>query len=89
MTMVGCCENDHVLDWASSDFHRNKNGSRIFSINLSLASAIVLSGNRFVKISTCLRFMDVASIQKTTFDNYKRHFICPAVKKFYAKKQVY
>ena len=88
LIMFGLCENGHVLDWASSDFHINKNGSRIFNINLSLASAIVLSGNCFNKISTCFKFMDVASIKKMTFHNYQRHFICPAINTFYTKKQV-
>jgi len=89
LTMIGCCGNGHVLDWTSSDFHTSKNGSRIFNINLSLASAIVVSGNSFVKISTCLRFMKVASIEKTTFHSYQRHFIIPALNKFYINKQVY
>ena len=87
LTMIGCCGNGHVLDWTSSDFHTSKNGSCIFNINLSLASAIVVSGNSL--ISTFLRFMKVASIEKTTFHSYQRHFIIPAVNKFYINKQVY
>ena len=83
LTMVGCCGNGHVLDWVLSDFHTNKNGSRIFNINLSLTSATILSGNSFAKISMLFKFMNIASIKKTSFHTYQRLFICPAINKFY------
>lgn len=89
MKIYGCCTNAHKLDWVSSDFHLNNNGSRIYNINISLASAVVLSGNSFTKMSTFFKFMNVAIISRTTFHSYQRHFICPAVNKFYEKEQVH
>jgi len=89
LVMFGCCANGHRLDWASSDFHTNKNGSKIYNINVALSAAIIFSGNSFSKISNCLKFMNVATISSSTFHCYQRHFIAPAVNKFYLKKQVY
>lgn len=87
--LYGCCSNGHKLDWVSSDFHSNNNGTRIYNINIDLASTIVLSGNSFAKLSTFFKFMNMATISWTTFHSYQRHFICPAVNKFYIKEQVH
>ena len=87
--LYGCCTNGHKLEWVSSDFHLNNNGSRVYNINIDLASAVILSGNSFAKLATFFKFMNASIISRTTFHSYQRHFICPAVNKFYVKEQVY
>ena len=55
--LVGCClqvrstcEQGHSFEWTSSDYHINRNRSRVFDTNLSVASPIVASGNCFAKM---------------------------------------
>ena len=39
------CQDGVRFNWSSSNFHVNKNRTRIFDINLLVASVIVVSGN--------------------------------------------
>ena len=82
------CRNGHRFYWSSSKFHINKNQSKIFDINLLLASGIILSGNSYTKIRVLFDFMQLAIISPTTFYRYQCHFICPTVKKYYTDEQV-
>lgn len=93
--LVGCClqvrsscEQGHSFEWTSSDYHVNKNKSKMFDTNLSVASAIVASGNCFAKMQLFFKFVNITCISRTTFYDYQRHLICPAVDKFYKKEQV-
>ena len=87
LQVSGCCTSGHRLDWASSNFHLNQNNSKIYDSNLSLVAAIILSGNNFVKMDNCFKFLGMPMVSRTTFYSYQ-HFICPAVSKFYIKEQV-
>ena len=88
LQLSGMCQNGHRFNWSSSEFHINKNQAKIFDSNVLLASVIVLSGNSYAKIKMLFDFMSLAIISPTTFYNYQRHFICPAVNKFYVQAQV-
>ena len=46
----GMYKNGHRFYWSSSNFHVNKNQSKIFNIDVLLASGFVLSGNSYNKI---------------------------------------
>lgn len=88
LQLSGVCQDGHRFYWSSSEFHTNKNRTKIFDVNLLLASAIVLSGNNFTKIKMLSNFMHLAVISKTTFYSYQRGFICPTVNAFYKQEQV-
>ena len=88
LLISGVCQDGHQFNWSSSEFHANKNHTKIFDINLLLASAIVLSGNSFAKVKMLFNFMHLAIISKTTFYTYQRRFICPTVNAFYIQEQV-
>ena len=88
LQVSGCCTSGHRLDWASSNFHLNQNNSKIYDSNLSLVAAIILSGNNFAKMDNCFKFLGMPMVSRTTFYSYQRHFICPAVSKFYIKEQL-
>ena len=83
------CENGHGFDWESSDCHVNESGVKLFENNLRLVSAIVVSGNSFSKIELFFKFLNLANVSRTTFYNYQRHYICPAVDRFYQQEQVF
>ena len=83
----GFCQNGHQFSWSSSEFHTNKNHSKIFDSNVILASAVVLSGNSFAKIKMFFDFMQLAIISGSTFYSYQRQFICPTVNKYYVSEQ--
>lgn len=88
LQVYGCCTSGHRLDWASSDFHLNQNNTRIYNSNLSLVAAIILPDNNFAKMKDLFKFMGMPIVSRTTFFSYQRHFICPAVNKFYIREQV-
>ena len=82
------CESGHRFEWQSSDCHINEKHVKLFENNLRLVSAIVVSGNSFNKIDLLFKFLSLANVSRTTFYNYQRHYICPAIDKFYRKEQV-
>ena len=84
----GVCESGHKFEWQSSDCHVNEKHVKLYENNLRLVSAIVVSGNSFNKIDLLFKFLSLATASRTTFYNYQRHYICPAVDKFYRKEQV-
>ena len=86
--LSGVCSNGHRFYWSSSKCNINKNQARMFESNLLLASVVVFSGNGYSKVKRLFDFMRLAVILPTTFYNYQRHFICPAVNKFYIQEQV-
>ena len=88
LQLNGICQDGHRFHWSFSEFHVNKNHTKISDVNLLLASVIIVSGNSFNKIKMLFNFMHLAVISKTTFYNYQRHFICPAVNTFYIQQQV-
>ena len=49
----GVCQDGHRFHWSSSEFHVNKNHTKIFDVNLLLASVIVVSGNIALIKSRC------------------------------------
>lgn len=57
-------------------------------VHILLTSAIIFSGNSFAKIKLLFEFMHLAIIGKTTFYSYQRHWVSPAVKKYYSGVQV-
>ena len=61
----GVCQDGHRFHWSSSEFHVNKNHTKIFDINLLLSSVIIVSGNSFNKIQMLFNFMHLAVISKT------------------------
>jgi len=84
----GTCPNGHPFHWLSSNFHSTSKNAKISDTNLLMASGTVLSGNSYAKIAKFFRFMRVAFICQSSFYDYQRHFICPAVNKFYMQEQV-
>ena len=88
LQLSGVCSNGHRFHWSSSKHHINKNQAHIIESNLLLASVIIFSGNSYTKVKRMFDFMGLAIISPTTFYNYQRHFICPAVNKFYMQEQV-
>ena len=88
LQLSGVCQDGHRFNWSSSEFHTNKNHTKIFDINLLMASAVVVSGNSFTKVKMLFNFMNLAIISKTTFYSYQCHFICPGVNTFYLQEQV-
>ena len=88
LQLSGVYQNGHRFYWSSSEFHTNKKQANIFDSNVPLASVIVLSGNSYTNIKMPFDFMRLAIISPTTFYNYQRHFICPAVNKFYIQEQI-
>lgn len=88
MQLSGVCPNGHRFYWSSSNYHINKNKVQMFESNLLLASVVVFSGNSYTKVKRMFDLMRLAIISPTTFYNYQRHFICPAVNKFYMQEQV-
>ena len=87
LQLSGVYQNGHRFYWSSSEFHTNKNQAKIFDSNVLLASVIVLSGNSYAKIKMLFNFMRLATISPTTFYNYQRQFIFPAVNKFYIQSR--
>jgi len=88
LQISGVCRDGHRFNWSSSEFHMNKNHTKIFDVNLLLASALVVSGNSFSKVKMLFDFMHLAVISKTTFYTYQNRFIYPAVNSFYIQEQV-
>ena len=88
LQLSGVCQDGHRFNWSSSEFHTNKNQTKIFDINLLMASAVVVSGNSFTKVKMLFNFMNLAIISKTTFYSYQCRFICPGVNTFYLQEQV-
>ena len=48
------CEQGHSFEWSLSDYHVNRNRSRVFNTNISVASGIFASGNCFAKMELFL-----------------------------------
>ena len=89
LLVQGVCENGHGFNWESSDSHVNESSVKLFENNLRLVSAIVVSGNSFNKIDLLFKFLNLANVSRTTFYNYQRDSVCPAVDKFYQQEQVF
>ena len=68
--------------------HVNDSNVKLYGNNLCLVCAIVLSGNSFNMIDLLFKFLSLANVSHTTFYNYQRHYICPAVDRLYQKEQV-
>ena len=88
MVMKGMCGDGHAFTWTSSDTLANKAGCNLFTDNLDIASAVLLSGNNFAKISLFFQFLNIPIVLKTTFHSYQRHYICTGIDKFYQTEHV-
>ena len=51
MMLKGMCGDGHGFTWTSSDTLTNKAGSNLFTNNLDIAPAVVLSGNNYAKMA--------------------------------------
>ena len=93
---VGCslvvkmvCSREHTFSWASSPLvTTNSNKSVLYKANLVFASALLLSGNNYYKVSQLCRFMNLKCISPSTYFAYQRPCLTPAIEKFYNKEMV-
>ena len=67
LLIKGSCENGHSFNWTSSDVVHSSSGKKVFSDNLHVSSAIVLSGNSLNKIELFFQFMNLRFISSTSF----------------------
>jgi len=91
LELNGVCKAGHRFYWSSSGVQTNgsRPKSKIFDVHILLTSAIIFSGNSFTKIKLLFDFIHLAMIGRTTFYSYQRHWISPAVKKYYTGAQVW
>ena len=89
LLIQGSCENGHSFNWTSSDVVHSSFGKKVFSDNLRVSSAIVLSGNSFNKIELLFQFMNLRFISSTSFFAYQQLFICPSIGELYKREQVH
>jgi len=54
LLIQGLCDNSHSFCWTSSDIVHSFSGKKVYSDNLNFASATVLSGNSYNKLSYSL-----------------------------------
>ena len=95
---VGCCltvsglsAGGHEFHWASSHVETlgttgdrtTKPGGRIFTVNMEVASSLVVSGNNML-----FTFMKMPMISVTTFYFYQRSFILKGINNFFLAEQV-
>lgn len=84
MIVEGRCASGHTFNWESSPSTlMNTHKCKSYVDNLDFASAIILSGNNFTKVS----FLSLPCKSKATFHAYQRLFICPTIDRFYKLEQ--
>ena len=81
--------------WYSSRILENKNNgstkygkSRLCELNVLFSSAILLSGNMFVKIKRLADAFNMNIMHQTTYNAHCRKYTYPAVREFYYAAQV-
>jgi len=67
LLIQGSCDNGHSFCWTSSDIVHSSSGKKVYSDNLNVASAIVLSGNSFNKIELFFNFIKTKCFQNNIF----------------------
>ncbi|XP_041482953.1 uncharacterized protein LOC121429788 [Lytechinus variegatus] len=76
------CSNGHVTSWCGQEtLQRSHVG------DMKLASAIVMTGNNFNKVSLLARFMSLNMISSSTFYAHQRKYIAPTIEKKWEEVQ--
>ena len=88
LVICGKCSTGHAFLWESSDTVVNQNNIKMYTDNLQLSLAVVLSGNHYHKIQIFYNFYTLQIPCSTVFHAHQRHYICPAVNAIYLKEQV-
>ncbi|XP_052715271.1 uncharacterized protein LOC128188330 [Crassostrea angulata] len=78
------CRKGHVIKkWCSQPILNR----RMHSGDLMFASAVLLSGNNFQKISLFAKFLNLPAISSTTFHKIQRTYLIPSIDDFWLEKQ--
>jgi len=77
VVVEGICKSGHRFNWFSSEVIRNANNQKIYLDNLNVASAILLSGNQFGKLSLFCKFLSISFVKRSMFHTYQKLFVCP------------
>lgn len=78
------CRKGHIVKkWCSQPVLNR----RMNSGDLQFASAVLLSGNNFQKISLFAKFLNLPAISNTTFHKIQRTYLIPSIDEFWSEKQ--
>ncbi|XP_052097349.1 uncharacterized protein LOC127732344 [Mytilus californianus] len=78
------CESGHVVNrWCSQPLLNR----RMHAGDLVFASAILLSGNNFQKITTLSKFMKLPILSSSTFHRIQKTYLVPSIDRFWIQKQ--
>ena len=77
------CKNEHNGMWKSSEVLKELNNNAIYTNDVLIPSAVVLSGNNYSKISLLFKALNVQVPSHTAFANTQKHYIAPTIFDFW------
>lgn len=77
------CRNKHYGIWKSSEVLKAVNNNPIYTNDVLIPSAVILSGNNYSKISLLFKALNVQIPSDTAFANTQKHYITPTIFDFW------
>ena len=77
------CSNGHFGSWASSKVLCEKNNQKIYTNTITIAAAIIVTGNNYEKYSLLCKFLKLHSVSRSTFMRVQRKFVIPVIEQFW------
>lgn len=88
LSIAYTCKNSHYGVWHSSSVLCDKHNKKVFLTPTLLASAVLLSGNNFEKLSLYAKCLNLNFVSQSSFTRVQSPYAVPAIKEMWDRMKV-